>query len=73
MRLLPILAVGAVFVGVTACGSGGPATDTAGGLDCRNINFIVPYSPGGGSDRQVRRMQPHLEEALGVKINVNYM
>jgi tripartite-type tricarboxylate transporter receptor subunit TctC len=73
MRLLPILAVGAAFLGVTACGSGGPANNAEGGLNCRNINFIVPYSPGGGSDRQVRRMQPHLEETLGVKINVNYM
>jgi tripartite-type tricarboxylate transporter receptor subunit TctC len=73
MRLLPILAVGTLVLGLTACGSGGPANEAEGGLNCRNIDFIVPYSPGGGSDRQVRRMQPHLEETLGVKINVNYM
>jgi tripartite-type tricarboxylate transporter receptor subunit TctC len=73
MKRLPMLAVGTLILGVVACGGGGPSTNAEGGLDCRNINFIVPYSPGGGSDRQVRRMQPHLEEALGPKINVNYM
>ena len=32
------------------------------------ITFIVPYSPGGGSDQQARRLQPGLEEALGVEV-----
>jgi tripartite-type tricarboxylate transporter receptor subunit TctC len=73
MKCLPILAVGTLILGVAACGGGGPASNGDGGLACRSIDFIVPYSPGGGSDRQVRRMQPHLEETLGVKINVNYM
>lgn len=73
MKYLPILTVGALALGVAACGGGGPSPSADGGLNCRSIDFIVPYSPGGGSDRQVRRMQPHLEEKLGVKINVNYM
>ena len=34
------------------------------------ITFIVPYSPGGGSDQQARRLQPGLEKALGVKITL---
>jgi tripartite-type tricarboxylate transporter receptor subunit TctC len=72
MKRLPMLAIGTLIVSVAACG-GGSEPNADGGLACRSINFIVPYSPGGGSDRQVRRMQPHLEEALGVKINVNYM
>ncbi len=44
----------------------------AGTLDCHSIEFIVPYSPGGGSDRQVRRLQPGIEKELGVSINPVY-
>ena len=36
------------------------------------ITFIVPYSPGGGSDQQARRLQPGLEKALGVTIQIVY-
>jgi tripartite-type tricarboxylate transporter receptor subunit TctC len=36
------------------------------------ITFIVPYSPGGGSDQQARRLVPGLEKALGVKIRIVY-
>jgi tripartite-type tricarboxylate transporter receptor subunit TctC len=36
------------------------------------ITFIVPYSPGGGSDQQARRLQPGLEKALGVNIKIVY-
>lgn len=38
----------------------------------RDITFIVPYSPGGGSDQQARRLQPGLQEALGVNIRIVY-
>lgn len=34
----------------------------------RNIDFIVPFSPGGGSDNLVRALQPSLEKALGETI-----
>ena len=37
-----------------------------------DITFIVPYSPGGGSDQQARRLQPGLEKALGVGIRIVY-
>ena len=36
------------------------------------ITFIVPYSPGGGSDQQARRLQPGLEKALGVDVRIVY-
>ncbi len=36
------------------------------------ITFIVPYSPGGGSDQQARRLQPGLEKALGVNVRIVY-
>lgn len=41
-------------------------------LDCNAVEVIVPYSPGGGSDQQVRRLQPALEEILGLRLNINY-
>ncbi len=37
-----------------------------------DITFIVPYSPGGGSDAQARRLQPGLQKALGVNIRIVY-
>jgi tripartite-type tricarboxylate transporter receptor subunit TctC len=36
------------------------------------ITFIVPYSPGGGSDQQARRLQPGLQKELGVEIRIVY-
>lgn len=41
-------------------------------LDCPAVQVIVPYSPGGGSDQQVRRLQVALEEALGARLNITY-
>jgi len=38
----------------------------------RPITFLVPYAPGGGSDQQARRLQPGLEKALGVTIQIVY-
>lgn len=59
---------------LSACGGDGGAAGEAGGegLDCRNVDVIVPYSPGGGSDQQVRRLQPALEDILGLKMNITY-
>jgi tripartite-type tricarboxylate transporter receptor subunit TctC len=39
---------------------------------CKEATFIVPYSPGGGSDQMARRLVPGLEEALGVSVNIVY-
>lgn len=44
----------------------------AAGLDCDSIEFMVPYSPGGGSDRQVRRLEGALAEYLETEINIVY-
>ncbi len=48
------------------------ADEAAASIDCPAIEVIVPYSPGGGSDQQVRRLQPALEEALGLTLNISY-
>lgn len=55
-----------LFLAVAACGSASAEYPE------RDITFIVPYSPGGGSDQQARRLQPGLEEALGVGIRIVY-
>lgn len=57
---------------LAACGGSGGDESADGGLDCRNVDVIVPYSPGGGSDQQVRRLQPAIEDSLGVKLNITY-
>ncbi len=38
----------------------------------KDITFIVPYAPGGGSDQMARRLQPGLEKALGVNVRIVY-
>lgn len=62
-----LAAVAGAFMAVTA---GGAAN--AQSYPERDITFIVPYSPGGGSDQQARRLQKGLEEALGVGIRIVY-
>lgn len=49
----------------------GEGEDTAS-LECDAVDVIVPYSPGGGSDQQVRRLQSALEEATGARLNITY-
>ena len=47
-------------------------TASAQSFPDKPITFIVPYSPGGGSDQQARRLQPGLEKALGVPVRIVY-
>lgn len=63
-----ILAAAAVVSMAVVASSAGNAAD----YPDRDITFIVPYSPGGGSDQQARRLQPGLQEALGVNIRIVY-
>ncbi len=56
--------------GAFAMGAAGLAS--AAGYPEKDITFIVPYKPGGGSDAQARRLQAGLEKNLGVKIRIVY-
>ncbi len=38
----------------------------------RPITWLVAFAPGGQSDVEARRLQPHLERLLGVRILVEY-
>lgn len=55
-----------LFMAIGACGA------AYAEFPERDITFIVPYSPGGGSDQQARRLQPGLEKALGVGVRIVY-
>jgi tripartite-type tricarboxylate transporter receptor subunit TctC len=50
--------------------AGGPGS--AADFPKRDITFIVPYAPGGGSDQQARRLQEGLQKALGVNLRIVY-
>ena len=64
-RSVIVGAIASAFLAITA------GLASAGYPD-KPITFIVPYSPGGGSDQQARRLQPGLEKALGVKVRIVY-
>jgi tripartite-type tricarboxylate transporter receptor subunit TctC len=64
-RLLASVAV--LSMAFAACGSSSAAT-----FPKHDITFIVPYSPGGGSDAQARRLQAGLQKALGVNLRIVY-
>ena len=65
MRRGILFAVAGAFLAITAGAASAEYPD-------KPITFIVPYSPGGGSDQQARRLVPGLEKALGVKIRIVY-
>lgn len=60
----------------TACGSSDPSPEGSGdaaegaSLAGETIEFVVPFSPGGGYDQYARMLAPELEEKLGAKVVV---
>lgn len=38
----------------------------------RQVTYMIPFDPGGQSDREARRQQPLLEKALGQKVIIDY-
>lgn len=61
-----VLAAGLVLSLLWAA-AGAPST-----YPTRPITWLVAFAPGGQSDVEVRRVQPHLEKLLGVRILVEY-
>jgi len=60
--------LGAVAAAVVSITAGAASAD----YPDKPITFIVPYSPGGGSDQQARRLQTGLQKALGVEVRIVY-
>src|SRR6266480_5361867 len=46
------------------------ASAAAGGFPARNIQFIIPYAPGGGFDVYVRVIAPVMEKYLPKKVSI---
>lgn len=57
----------AAFTAVTLLVGG---TAQAAGFPDKNIEFIIPYGPGGGFDTYVRRLAPVVQKYLPNKVNV---
>jgi tripartite-type tricarboxylate transporter receptor subunit TctC len=64
------LVVAFVGVGVMAIGSGHPARAADYPAKGKSITVIVPWAAGGNADTFTRLLQPGLEKALQVKIEV---
>lgn len=47
--------------------------ETAAAYPDGPITYLIPFKPGGSSDRHVQRQMPLLTEKLGVEINVEHM
>lgn len=62
-----VAAIAGTFMAAAAFGSA-----SAGSFPEHDITFVVPYSPGGGSDQQARRLQGGMEKALGVGVRIIY-
>lgn len=62
----------------TPMGSGGESgakpTQTAPATTYpqRQVTYLIAFDPGGQSDREARRQQPHLERLLGQKVIIDY-
>ena len=61
-----LAATAGLFMALAACGSASAEYPE------RDITFLIPYAPGGGSDQQARRLQAGLEKALGVRLQIVY-
>ena len=68
----------ALAVAVAGCGGAGDGGGQASGggegsggaLEGEQIDFVVPFDPGGGYDVYTRTIAPYLEECLGARIVV---
>jgi tripartite-type tricarboxylate transporter receptor subunit TctC len=58
-----------LFVMLTATFA--PLRSAAGAYPDKPIRFIVPFSPGGGTDLIARALQPRLQASLGTSVTVD--
>ena len=65
-----ILAVAAVLV--IAAGMSALPAWAAADYPTKQITYLICFDPGGQSDREARRQQPHLERILKQKVLIDY-
>ncbi|HSB77805.1 MAG TPA: tripartite tricarboxylate transporter substrate binding protein [Candidatus Methylomirabilis sp.] len=53
-------------------GPAGPQAAAQEKYPTKTITYLVTFDPGGQSDREARRQQPHLERLLGQKVLIDY-
>src|SRR5574342_1060294 len=56
----------AALAGVTA------PVPAATDFPTKPVTYLITFDPGGQSDREARRQQPHLERILGQKVLIDY-
>jgi tripartite-type tricarboxylate transporter receptor subunit TctC len=69
--LLVVLGLTIVAVLIAACASE-PPKPTEAPYPTKQITYMIPFDPGGQSDREARRQQPFLEKSLGQKVVIDY-
>lgn len=69
--LLVVLGLTIVAVLIAACASE-PPKPTEVPYPTKGITYMIPFDPGGQSDREARRQQPYLEKSLGQKVTIEY-
>lgn len=73
MRHRPIIILMLVLALVLISGYRAPAgSPTAPTYPVRPVTYLIPFDPGGPSDREARRQQPFLESALGQSVAIDY-
>jgi tripartite-type tricarboxylate transporter receptor subunit TctC len=65
-----VLAVAAVMV--IAAGMSAVPAWAAADYPTKQITYLICFDPGGQSDREARRQQPHLERILKQKVLIDY-
>ncbi len=49
-----------------------PAAAAAADFPTKVVTYLITFDPGGQSDREARRQQPHLEKILGQRVLIDY-
>jgi len=68
MKRLAVLAIMCLAVIVSLS----PLPAFAQAYPTRQISYLICFDPGGQSDREARRQQPHLDRILGQKVIIDY-
>lgn len=72
-RSIAGVALAAIVSLLLAACAGTSTQESAEDYPSKPIKWYITFDPGGGSDTDFRRLQPHLEKSLGVPINVEYL